>query len=230
VKPDDLVGELVRRYKSSSPDEREELFCRIASLIQPTILSCVRQHYAGLKRSERGKYKEGEEVAVEIYEYMIEQKIIDRYEGRSGASFQTYIYGVARRYLAREIGKASGGGEVVSFTSFEDTSLDGREGILGEAGVDERSHEEIARAVRGCIEGLSVRERMLIALFYYYRDPAWGREMTDEDVLELLEIIDPPLTGKEKPLKSIEGVSTNRRRAVLRIKKCLEKEKLFERF
>lgn len=55
------------------------------------------------------------------------------------------------------------------------------------------SHEEVTAALKECMEGLSMRERMLIALFYYYRDPSAGREITDTDVLELLNIINPPL-------------------------------------
>ena len=220
MRPDDSVGELVRRYKNASQQEKEELFNRICSIIQPTIRSCVRRYYGWLKSSEKWRYKEEEEVILETYEHIAEQGAIDRYEGRDGASFQTYVYGIARRYLVGEVrkGKSWREGEA------------GRIGMPSLGGGGGESSEEIAKALRGCIEGLSVRERILIALFYYYRDPAWGRDMTDEDVLELLEIITPPLAGKERPLKSAQGVSTNRRRAVLRVKECLEKGRIFERF
>jgi DNA-directed RNA polymerase specialized sigma24 family protein len=237
MRSDDSIGELVDRYRDGSPEDREELFARISSLIQPTIQNCVHRYYAQLKSSERWKYKEEDEVVLETYEHIVEQGIIDRYEGRDGASFQTYIYGTAQRYLMGEIRKGEslkeGGGEsFVSFTSLEDKSIDEESGAtsLGGMGSDERSREEIARALRGCIEGLSVRERVLIALFYYYREPSWGRDMRDIDVLQILEIVNPPLIGREQPLRSVEGVSTNRSRAVLRIKKCLEKGKFFERF
>jgi RNA polymerase sigma factor (sigma-70 family) len=223
VKPDDYVGELVERYRDGSPEDREELFTQICLLIQPMIRNCAERYYGGFKRSGRVGYKEKEDVILETYEYIIEQNVIDNYEGKGGASFQAYIYNVLWKYLAGEIRRRKGeGGRAIG--------LDEREHALGEAGGDERSRQEIARAVRRCIEGLSVRERILIALFYYYRDPSWGREMTDEDALELIEIINPPLSGKERPIGKVSGVSTSRHRAVLRVKECLEKGKLFERF
>jgi DNA-directed RNA polymerase specialized sigma24 family protein len=190
----------VRRYKNASGGEKEELFNRICSIIQPTIRSCVRRYYAWLKSSEKWRYKEEEDVILETYEHIAERGAIDRYEGRDGASFQTYVYGIARRYLVGEVRKGKSGRE--------GEREKGRIGMPPLGGGGGETSEETAKALRGCVEGLSVRERILIALFYYYREPAWGRNMTDEDVLELLEIIAPPLAGKERPLKSAQGVST----------------------
>ena len=234
MRSDDPVGELVSRYLDSSPEEKEELFARISSAIQPTIRSCVRRYNTGLKRSQRWKYKEEEDLVLETYEHIVEQGLIDRYEGRDGASFQTYIYGVARRYLLGEVRKGEsikeGGSEKI--VSLEDETMETPsqgEGLSHGLGK-EGDNPEINEALKGCIEALSVRERMLVALFYYYRDSSSDREMTDEDVLELLQIVDLPLKGKERPLTSIEGISTNRRRAVLRIKECLENGNFFERY
>lgn len=102
---DDSVGKLVKRYVDGNRGEKEELLARIVSLIQPTIRSCVRRYFPGLKRWERWRYKEEEDLALEIYEHIIEAGLIDRYEGRGGASFQTYIFGVARIYLLGEVRK-----------------------------------------------------------------------------------------------------------------------------
>ena len=226
MRSDDSVGELVRRYQVAIRD-KEELFTGINSIIQPTIRSCVHRHYAQIKGYQRWKYKEEEDLVLEICEHIVEKGLIDKFEGRNGANFQTYIYSVSEKYLLSQIRKGTtlreGGEETVE-------SLDERVATLGEREEDVSSGGEISMALRKCISRLSVRERILISLFYYYRDPSHGREITDEDVLELLEIINPPLVGRERSLGNVKGVSTSRYRAVLRVKKCLEDGKFYERF